>query len=85
MPVGVKVKGYGLLNEYGEFDFIPEQTGSRRGQLKVLKETATYTISVTKEKVIVHQRIKKGKKINMINDFLNTENSILLDLKDYDI
>lgn len=84
-PVGQKVRGYGLLNEYGEFDFIPEQTGSRQGQTKLIKSNDEYTLSETKKYVLVHFRLPKMEsKLDFIKSFLKVFNNALTDLKDYD-
>lgn len=84
-PVGQKVRGYGLMNEYGEFDFIPEQTGSRQGMTKLIKETKNYTISTTKKKLLVYIRIEKQKRLQLISNLLNEVNNVIQDLKSYEI
>lgn len=85
-PVGQKVRGYGLLNEYGEFDFIPEQTGARQGQTKLIKTNDEYTLSETKKMVIAHIRLPKGdNKLLFIKEFLRIINNVLSDLRDYDL
>lgn len=85
-PVGQKVRGYGLLNEYGEFDFIPEQTGARQGQTKLIKSNDEYTLSETKKMVIAHIRLPKGdNKLDLIKKFFGILNNILTDLREYDL
>lgn len=84
MPVGQKVRGYGLLNEYGEFEFIPEQTGVRQGQVKLLKEGANYTVSTTKNFIIVHMRLEKLSGMNLIVSLMKTVNELVLNLKNYE-
>lgn len=69
MPVGQKVKGYGLLNEYGEFDFIPEQKGAREGEVKLIKRGDGFTLSSSKNCLIVHVRITKGNRLEVIKEF----------------
>lgn len=85
MPVGQKVRGYGLLNEYGEFDFIPEQTGIRQGQTKLIKGNDEYTLSETKKMVIVHIRLSKGdSKLDLLKEYLRIFNIVLEDLREYE-
>ena len=85
MPIGQKVRGYGLLNEYGEFDFIPEQTGIRQGQTKLIKGNDEYTLSETKKMVIVHIRLLKGdSKLDLLKEYLRIFNIVLEDLREYE-
>lgn len=85
MPIGQKVRGYGLLNEYGEFDFIPEQTGIRQGQTKLIKGNDEYTLSETKKMVIVHIRLSKGdSKLDLLKEYLRIFNIVLDDLREYE-
>lgn len=84
MPVGQKVRGYGLLNEYGEFEFIPEQTGTRIGQVKLLKQGDNYTLSTTKKFVIVHLRLEKVNGLGLIVSLMKTVNEIVSNLKNYE-
>lgn len=84
LAVGEKVRGYGLLNEYGEFEFIPEETGSRQGQVKLLTTNENYTISTTKTKVIVHIRFEKCSGFELIKRFLTISNNIMCILREYE-
>lgn len=77
MPVGQKVKGYGLLNEYGEFDFIPEQKGAREGEVKLIKRGDGFTLSSSKNCLIVHIRISKGNRLDVIKDFCKNINLLM--------
>lgn len=88
MVVGQKVRGYGLLNEFGEFDFIPEQTGSRKGKIKVVKEGEGFKVSSTTNTIqvlISLEKEKSNEKMELMSKFMNKVNNILLILKDYDI
>ena len=85
MVPGVKVKGYGLLNEYGEFDFIPEQTGSRSGQTKLVKAGQDFTVSTTNKSLIVHMRMDKaGTMLDRLKRYSNLTTEILSIIRDYD-
>ena len=84
MPVGVQVPGYGLLNEYGEITFTPAAVGSRAGAIKLLKEEEGYTISTTKNKIIIHMRFDKDNGLSLLSKYLKVSNEILLTLKEYE-
>lgn len=84
MKPGEKLKGYGLLNEFGEFEFIPEKTGSRQGAIKLVKETDCFTISTTKTKILVHLRLDKMSGMALVTKFLSESTNILNILKGYD-
>lgn len=85
MPIGQKVRGYGILNEYGEFEFTPEQTGTRQGRVKVIKNGANYTLSSTKHSLILHCNIKKGQTLEMVKELTQVMSNIIVDLKSYAI
>lgn len=81
---GVKYKGYAMLNEYGEIQFTPEQTGVNKGKFKIVKETDSYTIATTTKFVIMRERIEKKNGLPLIQDFMKTVNAILTDLRQYE-
>ena len=86
MPVGVKVRGYGLLNEYGEFDFIPEQKGANAGRVNILCSQPEFTISTTKKRLIVHISVDRGKRsIETLKRYLQISDQVFLKLQEYDI
>ena len=41
---GVKYRGTGWLNEYGEFQFQPEQKGSKPSNLKIVHQDGDFVI-----------------------------------------
>ena len=41
---GVKYRGTGWVNEYGEFQFTPEQKGSRPSNLKIVHQGDDFAI-----------------------------------------
>lgn len=84
LPVGQKVKGYGLLNEYGEFDFIPENTGSRAGRTKLVKQGENYTISTTNKVIVVHLRLEKKKGLELLQGFMAMWNEIFNVIRNYE-
>lgn len=83
IPVGQKVRGYGLLNEYGEFEFIPEQTGARKGQQKIIKTCDDYTLTTTKNCLIVHCRVNRGNSLEVIKHLMKIVSNIIIDVKTY--
>lgn len=83
---GVKYKGYGFLNPYGEFEFTPEQTGSRQGKRRLIKEGDGFTLSETNQVLIVHLTLaKEFKGLLLIKKFLSITNQIITFLRDYEI
>lgn len=85
MPIGVKVPGYGILNEYGEFEFLPSQVGSRKGQTKLIKEDVDYTLSSTKNYLIVHMRIARGNVMTIMKSYLRIVDKVLSVMREYEI
>lgn len=85
LEVGKKYRGYGVLNEYGEFEFLPEQTGSRSGSIKQVKETETYILSTSKKKVMIHIRLERVSGLKLVQKLLSTVNEIISDLRSYEI
>lgn len=76
---GVKYRGYGYLNEYGEFQFVPSEVGSRQGQRKLIKGEENFTVYTTDKLIIFHccmdrklsffERIKKA--MELLNELIN--------------
>lgn len=85
MPVGKRVKGYGMLNEYGEFDFTPTQVGINAGKTKIIKEDEDFTVKESVNFVLVNFRLPKGKRMHIIKLYLNVMNKILNVLNTYEI
>lgn len=59
MVVGKEYKGYAWRNEYGEFFFRPSAEGSRAGRVKKVCEGQNFSVSTTRESVILHVRIAR--------------------------
>lgn len=83
-PIGQKVRGYGLLNEYGEFDFIPEQTGSRQGQKKVVKTTECYTLTSSRHHILVSVRLPKCNGMELIKHLMRITQNLIDDFRSYE-
>lgn len=84
MVPGVKYRGYGILNEYREFQFIPEETGSRKGQIKVVKEGDGFKVSTTKNTVQVLVSLPKLKGLELVKAYLEKMNQVLTVINSYD-
>lgn len=83
---GVKYRGYGIVNAYGEFEFIPEETGSRRGKRRVIKMGNDFTISETDKILIFHiTQQKTDNRLRLMKEYLETVNETLKVLRDYEI
>lgn len=83
---GVKYRGYGCINDFGEFEFVPEQTGSRKGQRSVLKIGNGFTVSETSNSILIHMNVQKNKdRVCVMREFLKLSNTVLSILKDYEI
>lgn len=85
MQVGQKYRGYGLLNEFGEFEFTPEQTGSRQGVVKMVKSGENYTLSTTKKCVVIHINLDRSDKpLVLIRGLMQVVNELLIDFRTYE-
>lgn len=86
MQQGVKYKGYAFINEFNEFQFTPEQTGSRSQQKKLVKEEDGFTVYKTTKSVIFHIRVDRADGRNkLVARFLEVTNRIMQVLTKYDI
>lgn len=83
---GQKYKGYGFINEFGEFEFTPEQTGSRKGVKKFIKTGEGFTVCETRDLLITHITVRKTpKKVELMKEYLNIFNKTLEIIRDYEI
>lgn len=86
LEVGKRYRGYGTLNEYGEFNFEPENTGSRAGVIKQIVVRDGVNLSHTKDNIIVHMKIRKsGSQRQYLRDIMRKVDVLLGLLKEYDI
>lgn len=81
---GKKYRGYAFLNEFGQFDFTPENTGAKAGAYKVIRSTENYSIANTKKKIILHISVDKADRIDLIKNILQVVNQIIGELKNYE-
>lgn len=84
VEVGVKYSGYGVLNEFGEWSFVPSQVGSRKGRKRFVCGDNDYTIYTTKKKVLVHISFDRGERMAILQSFLKITDRLLTAFKNYD-
>lgn len=84
IEVGVKYAGYGVLNEFGEWTFVPSQVGSRAGRKKFVCGDSDFTVYTTNKKVLIHASVERGERMNMIAKFCRIIDRLLGVFKDYD-
>lgn len=59
MIVGKRYRGYGAINEYGEFCFEPEETGAHAGREKLICVSNGIRVSETKNLILVKFNLEK--------------------------
>ena len=86
LEVGKRYRGYGVLNEYGEFSFEPENTGIRAGVIKQIAVRDGVNLSQTKDNIIVHMKIRKSNnQRDYLRDIMRKVDVLLGLLKEYEI
>lgn len=86
MEPGKRYRGYGFINEFKEFCFEPELTGSRAGREKVICAREGIRVSETKKLIIVKFNIQKeDKKELYFKELARVYNEITKILQRYDI
>lgn len=85
MEVGKRYKGYCYRNEYGELFFEPEQKGSKAGEVKLIRNGDGFTLSESKNCLIVHINIPKKKRMEMLKNYLIKCDLIFSLMKSYEI
>lgn len=84
VQIGVKYSGYGVLNEFGEWNFIPSQVGSRKGRKKFVCGDNDYTVYTTNKKVLVHMSLERADRFGVIKCFLKIVDRLLNTFREYD-
>lgn len=86
LVAGVKIRGYGIPNEYGEFTFIPEETGAHAGRQKIVFQDGGTTVKETKEHLLLSFKVKKGKAwTETVPQIYNAVNAAVTRLKNYEV
>lgn len=85
MVAGQKYRGYGLLNEYGEFEFIPEEKGAREGVIKKLTCGNGYEVSTTKKYILFRIKIeRKGNMASRMVELMKRVDNLIKIVKEYE-
>lgn len=86
MIPGKKYLGYGYINEFKEFYFEPQQTGSRAGVIKEICVTDGVHVKETKKLIMVQFNIEKDTtKQSYFIRLTSVVKIITKILRDYDI
>lgn len=88
MKPGVKYKGYGFINEFKEFCFQPEATGSQAGREKMVKAWPDDMITLKETKnylIITMKEDKTSDEAERVRDLMRKFNLIFNFLKTYEI
>lgn len=86
MVPGKRYRGYGYVNEYKEFCFEPENTGSRAGVIKAICNREGVGISETQNYLLI--RIKMPKCTNLLDrlkELAKVYNQIVKIFREYEI
>lgn len=82
---GVKYRGYGFVNEFGEFTFEPEETGSRAGQMKLVLVKNGFSIIESKKYILVRLKIDKGESSkDRLKQLFKHFNELITVFREYD-
>lgn len=82
---GKKYRGYGVMNEYGEFTFEPEETGANAGRQKQISSQDGVTVSHTKDNLLIHIKVPKcPEKYKLILTLMHKFNILTDIIKSYD-
>ena len=93
LVAGVKIRGYGIPNEYGEFTFIPEETGAHAGRQKIVFQEGGTTVKETKEPLdytkrtgyqIYKKALDKGVLLRPLGDVIYFNPPLIIEKDDMD-
>lgn len=86
MVPGVRYRGYGFINDFKEFQFVPEDTGSRAGREKCIYDREGLKINETKNLLVVKLNIEKADdKAKLISQVAAMFNNLTKFIQKYDI
>ena len=86
MKPGVKYQGYGMLNNFREFMFVPAQKGANEGRMTIVQQGEGWSVHTTRENIVVHIKMpRKNTRIERITQFLSLQQQVLDVLKEYDL
>lgn len=83
---GVRYRGYAYVNEYGQINFDPEETGKRAGLIKMLHTSGKYTLKLTREHLLVTMKIvRDGDFVVMTKEAYEILSDLLVKARTYDL
>ena len=83
---GTRYRGWGVVNDYGQFDFTPENSGAREGTIKQVCQRDGVTVSHTKDNIIVHIKMRKMVTLKQYMDVIwNKFSTVVNILREYEI
>lgn len=86
MLPGRRYRGYGFINEYKEFCFEPEDTGSRAGVIKQIAVREGVSLSETKTLLLIKIKVEKAPtRLELFKSVSDAYNTIVKLLKEYEI
>lgn len=85
MVPGKRYRGWGFINNYKEFCFEPEQTGSHAGQIKEVCVREGIRVSESKRLIIVKLNIEKqGSRLEYLKELTKMYNQLSKIFQEYD-
>lgn len=86
MVPGKKYRGWGFVNEYNEFTFEPEETGTRQGVIKQITVKDGVSLSETKDHLLIRLKVRKEtNKALLVNNVFKKVNELSKLILQYDI
>lgn len=86
MQPGKRYRGYGYINEYKEFCFEPENTGSREGVIKAICTRDGIGVSETRDHLLIRIKMPKcGNLLDRLRELAKVYNKIVKILREYEI
>lgn len=86
LVTGVKYKGVGWINEYGQTFFEAYQKGQKPNNMKLIKENELYSLYESGNYLKISVKIEKNTdKTEMIKNFMAAFKAGCVELKNYEI
>ena len=86
MEPGKRYRGYGLINEYGEFIFEQEDTGSHAGREKCICAKEGIKVTQTKNLIIIKFNLQREEStFDYVKALTKVFNTIYKIFNDYEI
>lgn len=86
MQPGIKYSGYGVLNAFREFMFIPSQKGANAGRMQIVRQGDGWSVHSTRDNIVIHFKLpRKNKPLERIAEFLRLQQQVVGVLKEYDL